>query len=267
MPYAKVNDINMYYEIHGEGESCVFIHGAGGNTKMWEGLVPIFSAEYKLVIFDPRGAGQSDKPDIPYTMEMMADDLAGLLDIIGIESAHLRGTSMGGMIALQYVLRYPERVRSLILDRTSCGGHIASMISEEQKHIFDSFLQEKLTVSEMLRELLLISVSEEFLENNPDYLKWFAPVTDNPLPSHVWRSLIQAQFDHDVYNRLPEIKVPTLVMHGELDRVIPAENAKVLASRIPGAELVIFENAGHACVEAGTKPEETVLDFLKRHSQ
>ena len=229
--------------------------------------IPIFSAEYQLVVFDPRGAGQTDKPDVPYTMEQMADDLAGLLDIIGIKSAHLRGSSMGGMIALHYVLRYPERVKSLILTQTSGGGQMTPIHGTETLNLFNMLLQEKLTVSEMLREVLLVSVSEEFLDKNPDYLKWFAPVTENPLPSHVWRNYIQAQFDHDVYDRLPEIKVPTLVIHGEMDRVIPVENGRILASRIPSAELVIFENAGHALDGAGSKPHETVLAFIKRQSQ
>jgi pimeloyl-ACP methyl ester carboxylesterase len=96
MPTVKVDDINMYYEVHGEGEPLALIMGLGASMDWWFRQIPMFSLEYRVVACDNRGAGQSDKPDIPYTMEMMADDLAGLLDAIGINTAHIFGASMGG---------------------------------------------------------------------------------------------------------------------------------------------------------------------------
>ena len=266
MPYAKVGDINLYYEVHGEGDPIVHITGAG-NTKNQERLIPVYSPEYQMVIFDNRGAGQSDKPDIPYTMEMMADDVAGLLDVIGINSAHIRGGSMGGMIAQHFALRYPERVKSLILYSTGCGGQMPSMHSAEILNLFNTLLQEKLTVSEMFRKALLLFVTEEFLDNNPNFIKRMADMTENPLPDHVWRHYIQAQFEHDTYDRLPDIKAPTLVIHGEKDKVCTVENAKTMASRVPNSELVVFENTGHMLIEAGGKDDELILDFLRRNSQ
>ena len=91
MPYAKVNDINMYYEIHGEGEPLVLISGLGGSAVAWEPIIPIFSDNYKVIVFDNRGVGRTDAPDIPYSMEMMADDISGLLEKIGIERANVYG--------------------------------------------------------------------------------------------------------------------------------------------------------------------------------
>ena len=106
MPTVKVNGICMHYEVHGQGEPLVFINGAGASmvTSYW--LIPIYSRDYRLVLFDNRGVGQTDKPDMTYTTQLMANDLAGLLDAIGIDSAHVYGTSMGGMVAQEFALRY-----------------------------------------------------------------------------------------------------------------------------------------------------------------
>ncbi|MFC1948371.1 alpha/beta fold hydrolase [Chloroflexota bacterium] len=122
MPYAKVDDINMYYEVHGDGEPLVFINACGTSVEFFYRYIPVYSSEYKLILFDNRGAGRSDVPDSPYNMEMMADDVAGLLDAIEIASAHIRGISLGGMIAQHLVLRHPKKVKSLILASTTCGG-------------------------------------------------------------------------------------------------------------------------------------------------
>jgi 3-oxoadipate enol-lactonase len=122
MPTKKVGDINIYYEIHGKGEPLVLIMGYGLSSAAWSPVLPALAQKYKVITFDNRGAGKSDKPDGPYTMDMMAGDLAGLLDAIRIKAAHIFGISMGGMIAQHFALRYPERVRSLILGCTTCGG-------------------------------------------------------------------------------------------------------------------------------------------------
>ena len=131
MPTVKVNDINIYYETHGEGEALVLIMGYGGNSSGWFRQIPGLSQEYGVVAFDNRGTGQSDKPDIPYTMEMMAGDIAGLLEAIGIGAAHIYGVSMGGMLAQEFALRYPGMVISLILGCTTCGGSHSIMPDAE----------------------------------------------------------------------------------------------------------------------------------------
>jgi len=112
----------MYCEVHGEGEPLVMINGAGATVEWSYRLIPTYSHEYRLVLFDNRGIGQSDRPDMVYTTAMMSDDLAGLLDGIGIDSAQIRGVSFGGMIAQEFALRHPKRARSLILAATYCGG-------------------------------------------------------------------------------------------------------------------------------------------------
>ncbi len=170
MPKVKVGDINMYYEVHGKGEPLVMIMGAGGNIEWMRQAIPVYSREYRLVLFDNRGAGRTDAPDIPYTIAMMADDLAGLLDAIGIDSAHIQGGSMGGMIAQEFVLRYPERVRSLILACTYCGGPGSSIVTDPEAIRFAQRIP-SLSGKELMMETLRICVSQEFIAKNPGLIK------------------------------------------------------------------------------------------------
>lgn len=265
MPKVKVGDINIYYEIHGEGEPLVFITGFTASIELWFRAIPVFSREYQLIIFDNRGAGRSDKPDVPYTMEMMADDLAGLLDAIGIDSAHIHGVSMGGMIAQHFTLRYPERVTSLTLSCTTCGGPHSIMADAETTSVMESL--PKLTPEEGTREMLRLCMSQEFIDKNPDLIKQIvAKMLEHPAPPHGMMRQLQAIMGHDTYERLPEIKVPTLVISGDADRLIPVENSRILASRIPNAELAILKNMGHLFgVEAEDESNRIMLDFLRRH--
>src|ERR1035438_8304990 len=106
MPTIKVNDITMYYEIHGEGEPMVLIAGLNSDHALYRGIIPQLAASHQVIVFDNRGVGQTDKPDIPYSIEMMADDTAGLLNALGIEQVHILGTSMGGRIAVALALKH-----------------------------------------------------------------------------------------------------------------------------------------------------------------
>ena len=119
MPQIKVGDINMYYEVHGEGIPLVLIHGLGADTNAWMFQMPELATKYKVVIFDNRGVGQTDTPDIPYSAQMMADDTADLMDALNIAEAHILGYSLGGFIAQELAIKYPQKVRSLILATSS----------------------------------------------------------------------------------------------------------------------------------------------------
>lgn len=126
MPRVKVDDIEIFYEMQGEGAPLVLIMGWTASSESWDPqLVEELSRFYTVIVFDNRGTGRSDKPDLEYSIEMMTDDVAGLLEAINIQKAHVLGFSMGGMIAQELALRYPEKVSSLILCGTSCGGQTA----------------------------------------------------------------------------------------------------------------------------------------------
>jgi len=267
MPKVKVGDINIYYEIHGKGEPLVMIPGATAGVDWSFRIIPVFSREYKVVAFDNRGAGQSDAPDVPYTTEMMADDLAGLLDAIGIDSAHIEGASMGGMIAQQFALRYPERVISLILACTSFGGPHSIITTDPE--IMDALQHPKeLPLKENMMETLRLTMSQEFIDQNPGFIQELtAKMMEHPVSPHGQMRQVEAVMGCDMYERLPEIKAPTLVIHGEVDRSLPVENARILAARIPNAELVTLKNMGHLFMfEAFDESNRIMLDFLRRHS-
>lgn len=268
MPKAKVGDINIYYEVHGEGEGLVLIMGYGGSSAGWFRQIPGLSREYRVVALDNRGTGRSDKPDISYTTEMMAGDVAGLLERIGIEAAHIYGVSMGGYIAQHFALGYPERTISLILGCSLCGGpHAIMPDAEVMSLLFDFERMQQQTPEERLRGVLPFLFNQEFINDNPDIIDQFmAKSVEYATPLHGFTRQAEASTGHDTYDRLPQILAPTLVIAGDADMMIPAENSKLLASRIPNAELAILENMGHGFfIEAAEEANKAILDFLRRH--
>ncbi len=269
MPVVHVGDINIYYEIHGEGEPLVLIMGYGGNSGQWFRQIPGLAQKYRVISFDNRGTGRSDKPDISYTMEMMASDVAGLLEALSITAAHVYGVSMGGMIAQHVALNHPEKVISLVLGCTTCGGEQHSVVpdAEAMTLLFDMERMQRLTPEEMIKETMPFLCSQEFIDNNPDVIRQF---TKNSMeyvtPLHTYTRQAEAIMGHDTYDLLPDIKVPTLVIAGDADRIVPAGNSKIIASRIPNAKLVILEGMGHGFfIEAAEKANKVIIDFLKKH--
>ena len=268
MSTAKVDDINIYYEIHGKGEPLVLIYGYAGHSGLWFRQIPILSKKYRVIAFDNRGVGRSDKPDIPYTMAMMAKDIAGLLDIIGIDTAHIFGISMGGMIAQHFALNYPQRVISLILGCTNCGGvHSIQPKPESMAALFDFERLAKMTPEEVTRQAMPFCFSQEFIEKNPDIVeKRIAKSLEYLTPAHGATRQAAAIMGHDTYELLPKIKLPTLVIAGDNDRLVPVENSRILDSKIPKADLVIIKGAGHVFfIEDAEESNKIVLDFLERH--
>ena len=247
----------------------VLIYGYAGDSGLWFRQIPILSKKYRVIAFDNRGVGRSDKPDMPYTMAMMAGDIAGLLDTIGIDTAHIFGISMGGMIAQHFALNYPQRVISLILGCTFCGGvHSIQPKPESMAALFD-FERLKKTPEEFVRQLIPFLFSQEFIEKNPDIVEErVAKSLEYPTPPHGATRQAEAMMGHDTYELLPKIKLPTLVIAGDNDRAIPLENSRILASRIPKTELVIIKGAGHEFfIENAQESNKAVLGFLERHKK
>lgn len=268
MPHARVNEINLYYEVHGEGEPLVLIIGHGTNITRWFRQIPALAEKYRIIAFDNRGAGRSDAPDYPYTMEIMASDIAGLLDSFNIRQAHIFGTALGSAVAQTFTLAYPDRVCSLILGAAWCGGpHTVWQNTETAKREQDRARLETLLPAERARAALAHFISQEFIDNNTEIVKQHLALAGKyPASPHGVLHQSEAIRDFDVYARLPEIKKPTLILHGSGDRIIPAENARILASRIPGAELVIFEGKGHGYyIETADDVNRTILGFLLKH--
>jgi len=258
----------MYYEIHGEGEPFILIMGLGGDHFRWFRILPLLSENFKIVTFDNRGVGKTDKPDIPYTMEIMSHDIAGLMDAVGIEKAHVFGISLGGMIAQNFALLHPHKIISLMLGCTFCGGKHTVSSGSNGPGVLDPSLIETMLPEERAVEMLPALYSQDFIDNNQDFVDIQIEYAKNNPPDPVgYRRQLGAAGTHDTYDRLPEIKLPTMVIAGSADVLIPVENSRIIASRIPDSELVILEGMGHGFyTEANEETARILTYFMKKHS-
>jgi pimeloyl-ACP methyl ester carboxylesterase len=267
MPKAKLGDIQLYYEEHGQGEPLLLIMGLGASTLSWSEQIPTFGREFRVIAFDNRGAGRSDKPAVPYSIALFADDAAGLLDALGIDSAHVYGQSMGGFIAQELALRHPQRVRTLVLGSSSCGGGKAVAGSPENVAFFG--LMSTLTPREAAEKGLHLLYSDEFIACRHDALieRSLREAELRP-PLDAFGRQVQAAIRHNTFDRLPDIRCPTLVITGANDKVVPQDNSRILAERIKGAELAVLPGAGHGyLVEKAAESNTIVLEFLRRHEK
>jgi len=266
VPIAKVGDIDLYYEVHGKGEPLLLIMGYGSNSGHWFVILPRLAAHFQTIIFDNRGTGRSGKPEIPYTADMMVGDPIGLMDSLGIDSAHVFGTSMGGMIAQQIALEHPARVKKLVLGCTSCGGaHAVGSTPEARDFLFNPE-RAKWSDEERARSTVPWLWNQDFIDRHPEAVERYVKMTtQHATPMHGYMGQAHFILTHDTYDRLPDLKIPTLVLTGKRDRLIPCENSAILASRIPGAELVMFEKAGHGFIsDTMEESSEKIISFLKR---
>lgn len=238
MPRARIGNIEMYYEIHGSGEPLVLIHGLSMDSSTWFNQVPLLSQKYQVVVFDNRGVGQTDAPNEDYSTEMMADDTVALLRFLNVDNAHILGFSMGGMIAQVIALKYPELVKSLLLNTT------AAQFPAKAKHLVQTWLRmlnENVSLETRIREGFLWVYTDTFFEHD-ETVKGSVNLALNhpyPLSTYGFAGQVAALMKHDTRARISQIAVPTLVLIGIDDIFIPIECSEELASRIPKAELVV----------------------------
>jgi len=263
MPKVKVNDIQIYYEVHGEGFPLIMIMGLGANMDLWDPrMVQELSKKFKLVMFDNRGAGRTDVSDRRYTIKLFADDTAGLMDALGISRAHVIGVSMGGMIAQELVLNYPEKVEKLVLYSTNCGGTKSVPPSPEGLEMLTAD-RSAFSPEEIARMSIPLLFTEDFIKENPDVVEiTIQQILRAPISNEAFMRQMNAIMEFDTYDRLSQIKASTLILHGKRDVAIPPENGSILAKAIPNAKLVYFENSAHGLAEEMEKVLRTLLDFL-----
>jgi 3-oxoadipate enol-lactonase len=235
---------HLHWETTGDGEPVLLIMGLGLSGGAWWRTVPVLARRLRVITFDNRGVGRSRALSYAYTTAAMADDAATVLDGVGVERAHVYGISLGGMVAQALALRHPERVRSLVLGATSPGGPRAERPSAEVTAFFRRRL--RMAPEEAAWESVPINYgprcrSEHFDRIEEDVAQRLA----HPFSERAYRAQLFAAVWHNCLGALSRIAVPTLVVHGALDRVVPVANAHLLAERIPGARLRILEDAGH----------------------
>ena len=264
MPTVKVGDINMYYEIHGKGEPLVLIHGLGVDCNGWMLQTPTLSQKYRVVILDNRGVGRTDAPDSVYSIAMMADDTAALIDTLGIYKSHILGFSMGGYIAQELALKYPQRVESLILAATAAKE---SPKCRQIIYVWLRIVKEDVSLETRFRELFLWCFTDKFFENDEQVtaLVNMCLSKRHQQPPRGFAGQVAACLEASTLNRIGQIAVPTLVLVGKEDLLSPVKLSEELSAGIPNAELTVLEAGGHGfCWEIPERFNQAVLDFLDK---
>ena len=263
MERALINGVGLAYELRGEGAPIVMIHGAQGDQTMFAGLAEDFSASHRVLTFDQRGSGLSDKPDLAYSIAMLADDTAGLMDYLGISAAHVIGVSMGGMIAEELALRHPQKIKSLVLGCTTAGG--SKSIRLGGSALANAYSTQPMTAEERGKALAEAAFSKGYLAQHPEIItSMIDSRRHRPIDSSAFAHRMKAAVEHDTYDRLPQIKSPTLVITGKDDALISWENSRIIAERIQGAKLVVLEPAGHCFwLEQPAQSHTAIASFIK----
>ena len=273
MPYARADNAELYYEEEGAGDPLILIMGLGGPHGSWFLQVPAFRKHFRVITYDARGVGLSRDSGEPYTMRTLADDVIAILDHLAIERSHVLGLSLGGMVAQEVAITYPERVRKLVLVATDSGGE--REISPAIRKAFGIDPDADLSAIDPsdyadsgvdMKKVGAIIMRLSF--NNP-LVPWALSMLARrqgkpPLADDGTKRQTQASAEHNTLDRLHLIQAPTLVTAGSWDRMIPPHASEVLASRIPNATLKLLWGVPHALnFESFWRFNRTVLRFLK----
>lgn len=265
MPRATVNGIDLNYELEGDGpETVVLINGLADTLETWVYQHDaLLSAGYRVLRFDNRGIGQSDTPDGPYTTALMAQDAKALVDELTITDFHLVGVSMGGMIAQEYALANSGDLRSLTLACTYAapGPFCSRMFS------LWADMAPTMGVATVMRDVTLWAFTVPFFEEREDELREFESEMaqiDQPLEAYL--AQLHSIREHDTRNRIGTLEVPTLVLAGEEDILIPVRLSRALHDAIPRARWITTPG-GHACLWESPEPfNQAMLSFLAEHA-
>jgi len=274
MSIAKVGALDLYYDEQGSGDPLLLVMGLAADSAAWMFQVPDFARHYRTIVFDNRGVGRSAKPPGPYTIHEMADDTAGLLDVLGIARAHVVGVSMGGMIAQELALRHPDRVRGLVLACTypepdaeverhrefsvaQFGGTVAA---DGEMRIDLTALDPMLFFQHLLPRVF----NQAFIDQDlPKLMQLFSGALQYGFSMEAILGQVAAVMGHRATERLHQIKARTLVITGDADLLIPPANSRVLAEHIPNAKLVTIPGGSHGFnFETPERFNREVLDFL-----
>jgi 3-oxoadipate enol-lactonase len=237
----------LYVETRGAGETILFIQGLGYATWAWAPQLDALERRARVVAFDNRGAGRSDKPEGPYSIRLLAEDALAVLQRTGAGPAHVVGCSMGGYVALTLALRHPHVVRSLVLISTSAGGDGAVDVPHETLQAWQRAAGA--SPEEFARRTMPYSFAPGWVEAHPvEFGRWLEARLAYPTPAVAWRAQFEASARFLAEGLGPgSIPQPALVIHGTEDRVVPYANARALTARLDHADLVTLHGAGHLC--------------------
>jgi 3-oxoadipate enol-lactonase len=261
MPKVKINGIDLFYDIKGEGEPLLLIAGFLCDHTYWSLLMPSLVKHYQVIRLDNRGIGRTSAPDAPYSILQMASDTAALLDSIGIEKVHLAGHSMGGQIAQELALKYPEKVQSLILLSSLAKGNA----------LFNSLIETwgdlpQTLDMELYQKVILPWIFSDAFYSTPGMIEMILMLSINnpfsPTPQKIYHQS-RAILGSDTKDRLNNIHCPTLVIVGKQDILTPVKFSEQLAQGILHAELVVLDGGSHGfLIESPEAVASAMLKFL-----
>ena len=267
MPKVKVNDITINYEQQGSGEPLVLIPYLAADSACYAFQVAEYAKHFTCISVDPRGAGETDKPEGPYSMELFADDVAGLMQAIGVDRAHVTGLSLGAAVGMWLAAKYPKRVKSLsVHSGWSKSDTFLKTVVESWRMI--------LQTTGSVTELIIAGIfpwcfTPDLYATKPDYIETLSAfVRSRPQqPADAFIRQTDAVLSHDVESQLGNIKAPTQITFGQFDMVTSTRFAPMLKDNISNSELLIFENCAHAPIyEKVDEFNQKTLEFLQRNS-
>lgn len=262
MPKVSVNGLKLYYESSGEGEPVVLIPGFAAGRWIWFKQTADLPRNFRVIVFDPRGVSGSDKPEGPQTIGLLADDIAHLLQKLGIASAHVAGASFGGFVAQEFALKYPRMTRKLVLCCTSFGGPNHVVPAPETLAALAS--TRGLNSEERMRANLLLAFTPEYVQTQVAEVDHLVHLrATNEVPEHIYLSQLHAAMNFNSEARLAEITSPTLVLSGDRDVIVPVQNSRNLAAKIRGARLEIVAGGSHTFfIEQADEFNQLIAEFL-----
>jgi pimeloyl-ACP methyl ester carboxylesterase len=245
MPSVDASGTELHYLRAGEGEPLLLIQGMSATHLAWgRPFLDELERSFDVIVFDNRGMGLSGQAELPFTIADLAADTAGLLDALELESAHVAGISMGGMIAQELALAHPERIRTLTIGASYCGGPEATLMAPEDLQMLGTAYASGVP-ERVFRAMWEINLSPGFRADDSRFTAFAEMGSALPAPQPVVLQQMQACAAHDTHQRLGQIELPTLVIHGDADRLLGYPNGQQIAAAIPGSRLETLEGVGH----------------------
>ena len=257
MPYVTVNNIEMYYEIYGEGTPLLLIMGYASSSEDWSPeMINMLSKKHLVITFDNRGTGRSSKPDVEYTIQDMAQDSISLLKSLNIPKAHIAGFSMGGMIAQEIAYQSPDTVKSLILGCTSSNFN---KVSQEFYVYVKAFSEDRIPEKDPAWALGMCYTPKYIKENMAEIANRAASV-EYPTPPVGRYRQAQATINYEGNDWVSKYSGPCLVLAGEHDPIVLLDSVRSFSGGIPGSVFKVLEDTSHIFIREA--PEETVSTIL-----
>ncbi|HEY2333430.1 MAG TPA: alpha/beta hydrolase [Solirubrobacterales bacterium] len=245
MPSVDASGTELYYERAGEGEPMLLIQGMSATRIAWgPPFLDALERSFDCIVFDNRGMGSSGHAELPFAIADLAADAAGLLDALGLETAHVVGISMGGMIAQELALARPERIRTLTIGASYCGGPEGTLMAPEDLKMLGAAYASG-EREQVFRAMWEINLSPGFRADGSRFAAFAEMGSALPAPQPVVLQQMRACGAHDAHERLGRISLPTLVIHGDVDRLLGYDNGRQIAALIPDARLETLEGVGH----------------------